>query len=226
MRDASRYRGDIFLRLSRVRATPCRARVRLGRSVRACRTRAELCFRRRLRGARGAAARVVRSSLSYSGILCLSMALAAVPRCGTHHDIVAIFFFAYRELERRRAGLGCAWGARSARAELEQNCAFDGAYAALEEQRPEWSAVRASIRTLATHGGRRCGVNPFASGRFLAACAGRGPIVYAWPLRGRNFTRRGAFSAIFGAFESWASGEADFTHPIDDWLSSLRSTSF
>ena len=30
--------------------------------------------------------------LSYSGILCLSMALAAVPRCGTHHDIVAIFF--------------------------------------------------------------------------------------------------------------------------------------
>ena len=93
---------------------------------------------------------------SYSGILCLSMALAAVPRCGTHHDIVAIFFFAYRELERRRAGLGCAWGARSARAELEQNCAFDGAYAALEEQRPEWSAVRASIRTLATYGGRRC----------------------------------------------------------------------
>ena len=54
------------------------------------------------------------------------------------------------EIERRRAGLGCAWGARSARAELEQNCAFDGAYAALEEQRPEWSAVRASIRTLAT----------------------------------------------------------------------------
>ena len=43
-----------------------------------------------------------------------------------------------------------------ASAELEQNCAFDGAYAALEEQRPEWSAVRASIRTLAAYGGRRC----------------------------------------------------------------------
>ena len=55
----------IFLRLSRVRATPCWVRVRLGRSVRASRTRrsrAELCFRRRPRGARGAAARVVRSS--------------------------------------------------------------------------------------------------------------------------------------------------------------------
>ena len=45
-----------------------------------------------------------------------------------------------------------------ASAEIEQNCGFDGAYAALEEQRPEWSAVRASIRTLATHGGRRCRV--------------------------------------------------------------------
>ena len=65
MRYASRYRGDNFLRLSRVRATPCGVRVRLGRSVRASRTRrprAELCFRRRPRGARGAAARVVRSS--------------------------------------------------------------------------------------------------------------------------------------------------------------------
>ena len=62
MRDASRYRGDIFLRLSRVRATPCGVRVRLGRSVRARRPRAELCFRRRPRGARGAAARAVRSS--------------------------------------------------------------------------------------------------------------------------------------------------------------------
>ena len=84
------------------------------------------------------------------------MALAAVPRCGTHHDIVAIFFFAYRELERRRAGFGCAWGARSARADLEQNCAFDGVHAALEEQRPEWSAVRTFLRTLAAYGGRRC----------------------------------------------------------------------
>ena len=45
-----------------------------------------------------------------------------------------------------------------ASAELEQNCAFDGAYAALEEKRPEWSAVRASVRTLATYGGRRCRV--------------------------------------------------------------------
>ena len=44
--------------------------------------------------------------------------------------------------------------------------------------------------------------NPLAPGRFLAACAGRGPIVYAWPLRGRNFTRRRPFSTIFGAFES------------------------
>ena len=35
-----------------------------------------------------------------------------------------------------------------------------------------------------------------------AACAGRGAIVYAWPLRGRNFTRRRPFSTIFGAFES------------------------
>ena len=89
------------------------------------------------------------------------MALTAVPRCGTHHDIVAIIFFAYRELERRRAGFGCAWGARSARAELadlEQNCAFDGVHAALEEQRPEWSAVRVVLRTLAAYGGRRCRV--------------------------------------------------------------------
>ena len=87
------------------------------------------------------------------------MALAAVPRCGTHHDIdiVAIIFFAYRELERRRAGFGCAWGARSAElADLEQNCAFDGVHAALEEQRPEWSAVRTFLRTLAAYGGRRC----------------------------------------------------------------------
>ena len=36
-----------------------------------------------------------------------------------------------------------------ASAELEQNCAFDGAYVALEEQRPEWSAVR----TFFTHAG-------------------------------------------------------------------------
>ena len=43
-------------------ATPCRARVLLGRSICARRPRAELCFRRRPRGARGAAARVVRSS--------------------------------------------------------------------------------------------------------------------------------------------------------------------
>ena len=56
----------IFLRLSRVRATPCGVRVRLGRSVRARRPRAELCFRRRPRGARGAAARVVRSSDSFT----------------------------------------------------------------------------------------------------------------------------------------------------------------
>ena len=51
------------------RATPCGVRVRLGRSVRASRTRrprAELCFRRRPRGARGAAARVVRSSGSFT----------------------------------------------------------------------------------------------------------------------------------------------------------------
>ena len=45
-----------------------------------------------------------------------------------------------------------------ASAELEQNGAFDGAYVALEEQRPEWSAVRASIRTLAAYGGRRCSI--------------------------------------------------------------------
>ena len=60
------------------------------------------------------------------------------------------------EIERRRAGLGCSWGARSARADLEQNCAFDGVHAALEEQRPEWSAVRTVVRTLAAYGGRRC----------------------------------------------------------------------
>ena len=60
------------------------------------------------------------------------------------------------EIERRRAGLGCSWGARSARADLEQNCAFDGVHAALEEQRPEWSAVRTFLRTLAAYGGRRC----------------------------------------------------------------------
>ena len=63
--------------------------------------------------------------------------------------------------ERRRAGFGCAWGARSARAELadlEQNCAFDGVRVALEEQRPEWSAVRVVLRTLAAYGGRRCRV--------------------------------------------------------------------
>ena len=43
-----------------------------------------------------------------------------------------------------------------ASAELEQKCAFDGAYVALEEQRPEWSAVRVVLRTLAAYGGRRC----------------------------------------------------------------------
>ena len=48
--------------------------------------------------------------------------------------------------------------ARSARAELEQNCAFDGVRAALEEQRPEWSAVRIVLRTLAAYGGRRCNI--------------------------------------------------------------------
>ena len=55
----------IFFAYRELEQTPCRVRVRLGRSVRACRTRrsrAELCFRRRPRGARGAAARVVRSS--------------------------------------------------------------------------------------------------------------------------------------------------------------------
>ena len=63
--------------------------------------------------------------------------------------------------ERSRAGFGCAWDARSARAELanlEQNCAFDGVRVALEEQRPEWSAVRAVLRTLVAYGGRRCRV--------------------------------------------------------------------
>ena len=51
-----------FSAFRRDRATPCRARVLLGRSICARRPRAELCFRRRPRGARGAAARVVRSS--------------------------------------------------------------------------------------------------------------------------------------------------------------------
>ena len=45
-----------------------------------------------------------------------------------------------------------------ASAELEQNGAFDGAYVALEEQRPEWSAVRVVLRTLAAYGGRRCSI--------------------------------------------------------------------
>ena len=58
------------------------------------------------------------------------MALAAVPRCGTHHDIVAIIFFAYRELEqtpcRVRVRLGRS--VRACRSEVEQNCAFDGVH--------------------------------------------------------------------------------------------------
>ena len=64
MRYASRYRGDNFLRLSRVRADAVQgsgALGALGPRVQ-IRSRAELCFRRRPRGARGAAARVVRSS--------------------------------------------------------------------------------------------------------------------------------------------------------------------
>ena len=31
-------------------------------------------------------------------------------------------------------------------------------------------------------------------GRFLAACAGRGPVVYAWPLRGHKITNWSPFS--------------------------------
>ena len=68
------------------------------------------------------------------------------------------------EIERRRAGLGCSWGARSARADLEQNCAFDGVHAALEEQRrcrsehdrrgrlndcqEHWGSISRSVRTV------------------------------------------------------------------------------
>ena len=124
-------------------------------------------------------------------MLCLSMALAAVPRCGTHHDIVAIIFFAYRELERRRAGFGCAWGARSARADLEQNCAFDGVHAALEEQRPEWSAVRTFLRTLAAYGGRRCRIwSGEAADRSMVAEGGWKTV--------RSIGE--AFLAVFGPF--------------------------
>ena len=74
------------------RATPCRVRVRLGRSVRASRTRkprAELCFRRRPRGARGAAARVVRSSdiFTHAGGLRWSQVQHLERRgCRSEHD--------------------------------------------------------------------------------------------------------------------------------------------
>ena len=122
------------------------------------------------------------------------MALAAVPRCGTHHDIVAIIFFAYRELERRRAGFGCAWGAQAARAELadlEQNCAFDGVHVALEEQRPEWSAVRTVVRTLAAYGGRRCRIwSGEAADRSMVAEGGWKTV--------RSIGE--AFLAVFGPF--------------------------
>ena len=94
-------------------------------------------------------------------------------------------------MERRCAGLGCSWGARSARADLEQNCAFDGVHAALEEQRPEWPAVRASIRTLATHGGRRCRVKSGgAADRSIVAEGGWKTV--------RSIGE--AFLAVFGPF--------------------------
>ena len=95
------------------------------------------------------------------------------------------------EIERRRAGLGCSWGARSARADLEQNCAFDGVHAALEEQRPEWSAVRIVLRTLAAYGGRRCNIwSGEAADRSMVAEGGWKTV--------RSIGE--AFLAVFGPF--------------------------
>ena len=73
-------------------------------------------------------------------------------------ELVAIFHAFRRDsgaLCRARVLLGRSVRAR---AELYQKCAFDGAYVALEEQRPEWSAVRVVLRTLAAYGGRRCSI--------------------------------------------------------------------
>ena len=121
------------------------------------------------------------------------MALTAVPRCGTHHDIVAIIFFAYRELEqtpcRVRVRLGRS--VRACRSEVEQNCAFDGVHAALEEQRPEWSAVRTFLRTLAAYGGRRCRIwSGEAADRSMVAEGGWKTV--------RSIGE--AFLAVFGPF--------------------------
>ena len=128
------------------------------------------------------------------------MALAAVQRCGTHHDIMAIILYAYLESEPRRAGFGCAWGARSARAELaylKQNCAFDSVRAALEEQRPERPTVWTVLRTLAANGGRRCSIwSGEAADRSMVAEGGWKTV--------RSIGE--AFLAVFGPFRGASMG--------------------